>query len=109
MSKSRKTTPTARTLEELRRREWPAQVVERWLPGRRPKKGGAPGETEPTAYGVRKDLFGAIDVLALDGCPGSLGIQACAGASASERAKKAAAEPLLRAWLRAGNRCSVTD
>lgn len=100
-------TPTARTLEELRRRGWPGQVVERWLPGRRAKKGGAPGETEPTAYGTRKDLFGAIDILALDGCPGSLGIQACIGGDASTRAKKAATEPLLKPWLAAGNRFQV--
>lgn len=99
--------PTARTLEALRRRGWPAQVVEKWLPGRRAKKGGRPGETEATPYGVRKDLFGCIDILALDGRPGSLGIQACASGDAAKRAAKAAEEPLLAAWLVAGNRFEV--
>ncbi len=140
MSKpARKTTPTARTLKELRRRGWPGQVVEKWVTMRgeedRLKEEARDllqqlifriEEGRPAFYvnrpqdfynavttlfksapAVRKDFLGCIDVIALDGCPGSLGIQACAGASASERAKKAAAEPLLRAWLQAGNRFQV--
>lgn len=106
MSTKRKQ-PTARTLEHLRGLGWPAQVVEKWLPGRRAKKNGAPGETEATPYGVRKDLFGCIDILALDGLTGCLGIQACAGGDVATRAKKATAEPLLQAWLQAGNRFQV--
>lgn len=102
-----KKSPTARSLEALKAKGWPAQVVERWLPGRRAKKGGEPGETEATPYGVRKDLFGCIDIVALDGQPGSLGVQACAGGDVATRAKKAAAEPLALPWLQAGNRLQV--
>jgi hypothetical protein len=65
--------------------------VERWLAG----------------AGVRKDLFGCIDAVALDTQPGLLGIQACAASSASTRVAKALAEPRLGTWLRAGNRFEV--
>lgn len=136
---ARKTTPTARTLEELRRRGWPGQVVEKWVTmrgeadkereaaaeclrrmARRLSEGDASlyaseGEQlreaarllTASAPAVRKDFLGCIDILALDGLPGSLGIQACAGGDASTRAKKAAAEPLLKLWLSAGNRFQV--
>lgn len=104
---TKKKQPTARTLEHLRGLGWPAQVVEKWIPGRRQKIGGAPGETELNPFGVRKDLFGCIDIVALDGQPGCLGVQACAGGDVSTRAKKATAEPLLLAWLAAGNRFQV--
>lgn len=138
-SKARKT-PTARTLEELRRRGWPGQVVEKWVTMRGeadrlkeeardllqaliyrvddglvlPFRESSPQDFYDAvstlfkpAPAVRKDFLGCIDILALDGLPGSLGIQACAGGDASTRAKKAAAEPLLRAWLAAGNRFQV--
>lgn len=88
--------PTARSLEECRRRGWPAGVVEKWI-----SLPGHPGG------GVRKDLFGAIDVIALDGQPGSLGIQATSGSNASARLEKAAAIPEIGAWLDAGNRFQV--
>ena len=54
--------------------------------------------------GIRKDLWGCVDILALDGQPGSLGVQACAASSMSERARKAVAIPELKAWLAHGNR-----
>lgn len=138
-AKPRKT-PTARTLEELRRRGWPGQVVEKWVTMRGeadrlkeeardllqaliyrvddglvlPFRESSPQDFYDAvstlfkpAPAVRKDFLNVIDILALDGLPGSLGIQACAGGDASTRAKKAAAEPLLRAWLAAGNRFQV--
>lgn len=83
--------PTQRTLAEARKRGWTAQVVEKWIPQAR----------------RRQDLFGCIDLLALDGLPGSLGIQATSGSNHSSRIKKAADEPRLRPWLEAGNRFEV--
>lgn len=97
--------PTSRTLAECRRRGWTAQVVERWLPGTR--KNRETGTLERTPYGTRKDLFGLGDILALDGQPGSLLIQACAGGDAAKRAAKVRDLPELRAWLDAGNRFEV--
>ena len=80
-----KTSPTQRTLAELRKNGYTAQVVERWNPHAR----------------VRVDLFGVIDLLAL--LPDRiLGIQACAGASHAVRRTKILDEPRARQWLQAG-------
>lgn len=97
--------PTARTLEACRKRGWPAQVVEKWLPGRR--RNPKTGQLEETAYGVRKDLFGFIDLVVLDDRPGVLGIQTCAGASLAARLDKAREQEHFEAWLAAGNRFQV--
>jgi hypothetical protein len=56
---------------------------------------------------VRRDLFHCVDLVALDGQPGSLGIQATSGANAAARLTKARELPELRAWLAAGNRFQV--
>lgn len=80
-----KTSPTQRTLAELRKNGYTAQVVERWNPHAK----------------VRVDLFGVIDLLAL--LPDRiLGIQACAGASHAARRTKILDEPRARQWLQAG-------
>lgn len=85
------TSPTQRALAECRKRGWQSQVVEYWLaPARR-----------------RIDLFGCIDILALDGESGSLGIQVTSGSGHSARVKKSLAEPRIREWVRAGNRFEV--
>lgn len=105
-------TPTQRTLARLREFGYHAAVVEKWNPHAR----------------VRQDLFGGIDIVAVERAPtcsfsaydryasgeglGVLGIQACAAASAAARETKLrtlVAEPdgALRAWLAAGNRLEV--
>lgn len=89
-------TPTQRSLARCRANGWPADVTERWMPV--PKH---------PAGGVRRDLFHCIDVVALDGQPGVLGIQACAGASAAARVWKLRAIPEARAWLAARNRLEI--
>lgn len=83
-------TPTQRTLAECRRRQWTAQVVERWNPHAR----------------IRQDLFGVIDIIALTP-DGILGIQACAGASHAARLAKVRAEPRMAHWLEAGGLIAV--
>lgn len=57
-------TPTQRTLRELRAQGRVAAVVERWMQHVGP-------------HGARQDLFGIIDVLALDPERGVVGIQSC--------------------------------
>lgn len=93
------TSPTKRTLAECRLRGWAAQVVERW------NMFGAGGR------GVRVDLFGVIDLVAIvpsGETPGAiLGVQACAGASHSDRRNKILAEPRARAWVEAGGRLEL--
>lgn len=56
--------PTQRTLRELRAQGRVAAIVERWM-------------QHVGTHGVRQDLFGIIDVLALDPERGVVGIQSC--------------------------------
>ena len=90
------TSPTQRTIDELAKRGYMAEVVERWIPKTK----------------VRKDLFGFIDILAvnphrfLSGC---LGIQVTTSSNLAARFKKICgpcAEQALN-WLTAGNRIEV--
>lgn len=85
--------PTARTLAECKRRNWPAYVTERH-----------------NAFSGRKnDAFGFGDVLVIDGKPGSLLIQATSTPNMSAREKKIRTECAVEAhqWLMAGNRIEV--
>jgi hypothetical protein len=76
--------PTQRTLAELRKRGYPlVQVVEKWVP--RAMK--------------RQDLFGVIDVLAVSVTGEVVGVQATSGSNVSARVAKIAASdkvPVLR-------------
>ena len=83
--------PTSRSLDYCRKKGWFAGIVERYIAQCR----------------QRFDLFGCIDLVALDELPGCLGIQATSGSNHSSRIKKALEEPRLLAWLRAGNRYEV--
>ncbi len=86
-------TPTARTLAECRKRGWRAQVVE---------------QTIPHTF-IKRDLFGCIDIIALDGEPGVLGIQATSGANGASRVTKIREQcwDVASEWLKAGNRLAV--
>lgn len=102
--------PAQRTLERCRKWGWTAQKVETWVPIE-----GMPGG------GVRRDLFGFIDVLALDGKPGCLGIQATSGSNVAghmhkllrcpedERHERAwlAMVQAMRQWIAADNRLEI--
>lgn len=100
IKKRRKKTksPTARTLEECRKRGWVAQVVERTI-----------GRTF-----IKQDLFGCIDIVALTkpddgllGVRGTVGIQATSGSNHAARRDKILAEPRMLSWLEAGNRLEL--
>ena len=85
-------TPTARTLEELRRLGYTPAVVERWNPWAK----------------IRQDLYGFIDVLAVkEGESGVLAVQTTITGHAADRMAKAQASPNLRVWLGSGNRFEV--
>ncbi len=89
------TSPTQLTLRECRRCLWPAAVVEKWNAWAR----------------IRQDLFGAIDIVALDDRPGVLGIQATTTSNALARVKKidgllVPGSPLHQ-WIGHGNRLEV--
>ena len=83
--------PTSRSLRLARDGYgWTAQVVERWNPH----------------AGIRQDLFGGIDILAMtDG--GLVGIQACAGSGVASHLDKLAGEPRMAEWLGTGARLEV--
>ena len=93
--------PTQRTLAELRKRGWPAQVVE---------------QTVPRTF-IKRDLFGCIDIIAVvptievggfvvQHCR-ILGIQVTSGSNHSARVTKALKEPRMRAWCEAGGQFEV--
>ena len=83
-------TPTNRTMAVPRKRGLKAGIVERWI-GRARRPGGV---------GVRQDLFGIIDVIALDPARGVIGIQIC-GTGYAEHYKKITEEKRAEtvAWL----------
>lgn len=95
---TRRVSPTKRTLDRARKQGFHADVVERWI--------GPPGNPR---LRKRRDLFGFIDIIALDGSPGSLGIQATTASNAASRVLKIRIEcyELARTWLEAGNRIQV--
>ncbi len=66
--------PTQRTLRELRNQGRVCAIVERWI-----------GHVGPR--GIRQDLFGIIDIIALDPERGVVGVQSC-GSSFSEHVRK---------------------
>lgn len=82
------TTPTQRTIADLKAMGFTFQVVERWNPFAK----------------RRVDFLGCIDVIACKPGVGIVGIQATSGTNHSARREKAKAEPKLRAWLESGAR-----
>lgn len=84
-------TPTSRTLDYCRKEEMPCGVVERFSP----------------FSNTRHDLFGCIDLIALDSGPGVLGIQATSTPNVNARVEKAMKQPHLLLWLLRGNRFQV--
>ena len=82
-------TPTQRTLAELRKRGYLAEVVEKWNPYGR------------DGFGSRKDLFGFIEVLALRDDE-TLAVQTTSASNVSARVKKIADADALSAVRKAG-------
>jgi hypothetical protein len=85
--------PTARTLQRLRRLGYMAGVVERFVPHPAP--------------GHRRDFIGCVDVLAFKVGEPLLAVQATSIANTSARVKKAAALPVLATWIRCGHSFQV--
>lgn len=65
---------TQRTLRALREQGLVCAIVEKWNPY------GGP-------HGIRQDLFGIVDVLALDPRRGFVGVQCCSGTHAAHMRK----------------------
>lgn len=99
--------PTQRVLEYLRK-EYPdiyVDKVERWIPDRRATTPGQEGNARPGG-GVRKDLFGIIDLIAIRDNR-IVGIQ-CSGYTAiKEHVDKIESAPATIPWLLAGGLIEV--
>ncbi len=88
--------PTARTREDLQQQGYQVDVVERWIPAR----GGQ-------RFGVRKDLWGFVDLLAMqEGYP-ILAVQTTSGAHVADRITKIRGLPAHETWLQCGGRIQV--
>jgi len=86
--------PTARSLQHLRKSGALAGVVERYNPHAK----------------RRVDLFGFIDIVCVDGRPGVLAVQSTTTTNQAARVTKIQSDELARAvnmWLMAGNRIVV--
>lgn len=84
--------PTQRSLKRLRDAGMIAAITEKWNQFAR----------------VRQDLFGCLDLIALDVANGrTLGIQTTSGANVAARIEKIYATENARHWLMAGNRLVV--
>lgn len=92
--------PCGRSLAECKKRGWPRSKTEHWVPA---TAEGFKGQL------ITKDLFSFGDILALDGRPGVLMIQATSAGHIENRARKIVEEcgANARAVLDAGNRISV--
>jgi hypothetical protein len=84
--------PTQRTLAYLKDQGLVCGICERWIPN--PKMPGG---------GIRKDLFGFIDIITISKANGVVGIQSC-GQDFSRHFRKITEEKAeeVRAWLEAG-------
>lgn len=90
--KAKAKSPTQRSLEHMRKLGYPlAQVVERWNMHAK----------------VRVDLFGIIDIVAIDAAGETYGIQATSGDNVASRVTKIAESDALAPCLKAGWRIIV--
>jgi hypothetical protein len=85
-----KASPTQLSLAHLRKTCDAVQVVEKWNPHAR----------------IRQDLFGFVDILALDG-EETIAVQSTSWANVSSRARKIAESPLVGAVRDAGWRIII--
>lgn len=83
--------PTQRSLQECKRRGWPAYVTEKRIP----------------KVHILKDAFGFGDILAIDDQPGSVLIQCSSSDHTADRTAKILSIPTAKLWLERGNRILV--
>ena len=92
------TSPTQRTLKELRHMGRTTGTVERW------NQFAGPRKPDGSPVGIRQDLFGFIDLISLDPERGIVGVQCCArsGHAAHRRKITEDCNEAAREWLRCG-------
>lgn len=98
--KKKRTLPSERSMRLLRKEFYEVALVEKWNPWAGPPN---PATGKPT--GIRQDLFGCMDVLAVKkGEKGVLAVQATSAAHLTDRIDKAFGLRITKIWLQAGNR-----
>ena len=92
-------TPTQRTIAYLKNQGIICGVVERWIPNPRMPGGG-----------IRRDLFGFIDIISISKADGIMGIQSC-GQDFSGHYKKITEEKAdeVAAWLDSGGKLQLVS
>lgn len=119
-----KTTYTQRSLAELRKRGFRAEVVERWMPFTGKVDGSTDADGRKTGGGYRRDLFKFIDIIAITP-DGILAVQSTSHAQLGAHRRKivhtdeirdavaawavAGAMFKLWGWRKVGNRWQVTE
>ena len=88
--------PTQRTLRALRQEGRLCAITEKW-------------NAHAGPFGIRQDLFGFIDVLALDRQRGFVGVQCCAGSGHAARRTKILNDCHNEAleWLHCGGKIEI--
>jgi hypothetical protein len=81
--------PTQRSLAQIRKCGMTVAIVEHWNPFAR----------------IRQDLFGFIDLLVI--APKMMAFQVTSGSNVSARIKKISASPLAKEWVENGHRIFV--
>ena len=96
---ARMSSPTARSLDYLRKAGYSACVVEKWVPS------GPAGFKGPI---ITRDAFNFGDILAVRvGMPGALLVQTTTGSNAAARVDKIRGIAEAGIWLAAGNQIHV--
>lgn len=99
-----KTTPTQRTLKYLREMGYRAEVVEKWVrfgSAKVPAGTNSPGRASP---GIRKDLFGFADIIAMKPGLGIVAVQ-CFSTDWNGHIEKIFGDPEIYAAAKEWNQC----
>lgn len=98
--RKKRTMPSERSMRLLRKEFWTVAMVERWNPW-----AGPPDPVTGKPTGIRQDLFGCIDLVAVKAeAKGVLAVQATSMSNLTARINKAFGLPITKIWLQAGNR-----
>ena len=100
MAVKRGLSPVQRTLRACREAGRFVDKAEYWNPY------GGPRRPDGSAIGIRKDLFGFIDLIAIDK-DAIVAIQCCAGSGHSAHKQKIKDNEFAEAWLATGNKIEL--
>ena len=94
---------TQMTLKYLRNEGYVAAVVEKWVSRGQAQQGWEGGNSEKPLRGFRQDLFGFIDIIAIDHMF-TIAVQSTSGAQLGKHREKIMDNIEARAWLASSSR-----